>query len=343
MMENIDQKTSGNSLDENDDISLLSKENGSEWIWRQQDDEKLLKCVRKVPPGRPRRWERITDEMNSWDTPRADPNFATGGGAEGEGGPPQGQPERKDNDSDLSHPQFSKEEVLGRLGTMFNRQSEIHVQEEEIAALIKPLNTLFQDHPFSMLQELSQNERRNNHFQAEQLVFGETDLTWFLKTMLLLRKLFGHFTENGGKFWDVGCAGGKLLFAAALCHSFDMCFGFEILQSLYDEARVLHMKYEREVKPTLREAKQRVHFEIQKRDALVVEGGWDEVTFIIIHVCWRDTKILNNIQEKLERMPTGSICISVAKPFVSDNWVRLALSHMPASWGRATVYVWEKQ
>lgn len=249
----------------------------------------------------------------------------------------------------LDHPRFSKEDVLNRLSVLFNEKGGMYVQEEETAKVTTLLDKLFEEeYSYAALRALSQEERREKHLQDERLVYAEADPAWFVRALLLLRKLHGHLADGGGgggkdRFWDPAAGAGKLGFAAALVHNFEMIFCYEILESLSGAARRLLIKYDKEIKPTLRDSKKRIHIELQHRDALAVEGGWESATLVFVHACWRSAADLETLQAKLERMPAGALAITVAKPYVSDgSWERLLVTSMPATWGQAVVYIWEK-
>ena len=216
-------------------------------------------------------------------------------------------------------------------------------REDELNNLEDIFEHIYEDVPGHVAKMNSRKERETTGLNVPSLTYGEILFRPFAEVMY---KLYDYGFPKPDpearthKFVDLGSGSGRPVFAAALCHPFDNCVGYEILEGLSEVANNLKNHWENEVKATAPEYAQSTEFEFVHGDLL--EMSWSDADVVFMNSTCFDDELLAKIQPMIDQMQKGTFVITTTKPLKSYLWQVIEKNRFEEAWGAATVFIHTK-
>lgn len=195
----------------------------------------------------------------------------------------------------------------------------------KLKRIIKKINNLYKDTPTYSLSKQARSTQDNN----PNLVYGELSIKSFIYLLALLAK------PNGCKILDIGCGDAKLLHSAALFFKHINITGIEIVPEVYQVAQDKLNQLQSEIKDNHNQVK------IINEDA----STYSLQNFNIVYMCLSALEDPNwqAIVKQLESLKPGSKVISIARKINHPNFKPIYIAVHPASWGPASVYIYQRE
>ncbi|GLD97927.1 hypothetical protein PINS_up006624 [Pythium insidiosum] len=207
---------------------------------------------------------------------------------------------------------------------------------------------LYAEFPFRVARDASRKERKDNEYISMSLVYGEIAFSPFKTVVDQLRRWHRVLVRPGGVFLDIGSGTGKAVFAAALAHDFDACFGIEILESLHAIATHVHQNvWERVIKKqyALSMQKKRTRITFTLGDALDVDWPSSPDLVFLNSTCFTRS-LLRELTKKLSMVcKPGAIVITGTHALPDQhNFEHLrSMTVAQDTWGDATWFIHRKK
>ncbi|KAE9336822.1 hypothetical protein PF008_g12844 [Phytophthora fragariae] len=217
------------------------------------------------------------------------------------------------------------------------------LSEETMAAMTQIFETLYQEHPLQVAKKASREERREREYISMSLVYGEIAFVPFKVVLDVLKRWHHVLKKPGGTFLDIGSGSGKAVFAAALLHDFDACYGIEVLEGLHAISQEVLGRWEKFIKPNfaLSMQKKRTRITFVQGDALVVDWPAHVDLGFLNSTCFGE-RLMHALARKLaQSCKSGAIVITATHKLPdAQNFVELRqLTVTQEAWGDATWYL----
>ncbi|KAG7389262.1 hypothetical protein PHYPSEUDO_010820 [Phytophthora pseudosyringae] len=217
------------------------------------------------------------------------------------------------------------------------------LSEETVATLTQIFETLYQDHPLHVSKRTSREERREREYISMSFVYGEIAFVPFKVVLDVLKRWHHVLNKPGGTFLDIGSGSGKAVFAAALLHDFDACYGIEVLEGLHAISQQVLQRWEKTIKPTfaLSMQKKRTRISFSQGDALAVDWPANVDVVFLNSTCFGE-RLLYSLARKLAQCcKPGAIVITATHKLPdTQNFAELRqLTVTQETWGDATWYL----
>lgn len=175
------------------------------------------------------------------------------------------------------------------------------------------------------------------------LVYGEIAFVPFKVVLDVLKRWHHVLKKPGGTFLDIGSGSGKAVFAAALLHDFDACYGIEVLEGLHGISQEVLQRWEKLIKPNfaLSMQKKRTRITFTQGDALVVDWPANVDLVFLNSTCFGE-RLMHALARKLALCcKSGAIVITATHKLPdAQNFVELRqLTVTQEAWGDATWYL----
>ncbi|EGZ14926.1 hypothetical protein PHYSODRAFT_506723 [Phytophthora sojae] len=212
-----------------------------------------------------------------------------------------------------------------------------------MAAMTQIFKTLYQEHPLQVAKKASREERREREYISMSLVYGEIAFVPFKVVLDVLKRWHHVLKKPGGTFLDIGSGSGKAVFAAALLHDFDACYGIEVLEGLHGISQEVLQRWEKLIKPNfaLSMQKKRTRITFTQGDALVVDWPANVDLVFLNSTCFGE-RLMHALARKLALCcKSGAIVITATHKLPdAQNFVELRqLTVTQEAWGDATWYL----
>ena len=156
-----------------------------------------------------------------------------------------------------------------------------------------------------------------------------------------------YLLKTGGKskVVDLGSGTGRVLFAAALTHSFAYAVGIEIVHGLHAQALQNWKRWnENELIGASRVIEPGTKFHFICGDMAEYQDMIDDASLVIVHATLFDEKLMDVVQQLCESCFSGDAACStwfvmVSKPLRGPRFETLSVEHCRMSWGYACVYI----
>ncbi|OWZ04448.1 hypothetical protein PHMEG_00023646 [Phytophthora megakarya] len=213
--------------------------------------------------------------------------------------------------------------------------------------LTQIFETLYQEHPLQVAKKTSRDERREREFISMSLVYGEIAFVPFKVVLDVLKRWHHVLTKPGGTFLDIGSGSGKAVFAAALLHDFDACYGIEVLEGLHAISQDVLQRWEKSIKPNfaLSMQKKRTRISFTQGDALIVDWPANVDLVFLNSTCFGE-RLMYALTRKLAlTCKSGAVVITATHKLPdTQNFVELRqLTVTQEAWGDATWYLHRKK
>ncbi|KAG6616360.1 Histone-lysine N-methyltransferase [Phytophthora cinnamomi] len=217
------------------------------------------------------------------------------------------------------------------------------LSEETMAVMTQIFETLYQEHPLQVAKKASREERREREYISMSLVYGEIAFVPFKVVLDVLKRWHHVLKKPGGTFLDIGSGSGKAVFAAALLHDFDACYGIEVLEGLHAISQEVLQRWEKLIKPNfaLSMQKKRTRISFTQGDALVVDWPANVDLVFLNSTCFGE-RLMHALSRKLTQCcKSGAIVITATHKLPdAQNFVELRqLTVTQEAWGDATWYL----
>jgi len=217
------------------------------------------------------------------------------------------------------------------------------LSEETVALVTQIFETLYLEHPLQVAKKASREERHEREYISMSLVYGEIAFVPF-KVVLDVLKLWHHVLKKpGGVFLDIGSGSGKAVFAAALLHDFDACYGIEVLEGLHAISQQVLQRWEKIIKPNfaLSMQKKRTRVSFTQGDALAVDWPANVDLVFLNSTCFGERLMYALARKLAQCCKSGAIVITATHKLPdAQNFVELRqLTVTQEAWGDATWYL----
>lgn len=228
-----------------------------------------------------------------------------------------------------------------------NTQAVSALSKDAFQLATQAFDALYVEHPLSVAKAASRRERQENQYISMTLVYGEIAFAPLKGVFDILKRWHHVLFKPGGVFLDIGSGSGKAVFAAALIHDFDACFGIEILESLHTISEDVLQIWERRVKRQfpLSIQKKRTRIAFTHGDALEVEWPANADLVFLNSTCFGET-FLRDLTEKITFVcKPGAVIITAthALPDQQNFDLLRTLKVQQETWGDATWYIHRKK
>ncbi|KAF4029595.1 Histone methylation protein DOT1 [Phytophthora infestans] len=244
--------------------------------------------------------------------------------------------EREDNDDDKQVPMISKQPVVVSA-----------LSEETMASLSHIFETLYLEHPLQVSKKASREERRDREFISMSLVYGEIAFEPFKVVLDVLKRWHHVLNKPGGSFLDIGSGSGKAVFAAALLHDFDACYGIEVLEGLHCISQEVLQRWEKIIKPNfaLSMQKKRTRISFTQGDALAADWPANVDLVFLNSTCFGERLMYAFARKLALSCKPGAIVITATHklPDTQNFSVLRQLTVTQEAWGDATWYLHRKK
>ncbi|KAH7491279.1 hypothetical protein PRIC2_013899 [Phytophthora ramorum] len=217
------------------------------------------------------------------------------------------------------------------------------LSEETMASLTQIFETLYQEHPLQVAKKTSREERREREFISMSLVYGEIAFVPFKVVVDVLKRWHHVLIKPGGVFLDIGSGSGKAVFAAALLHDFDACYGIEVLEGLHAISHEVLQRWESIIKPnfSLSLQKKRTRISFTQGDALAVDWPANIDLVFLNSTCFGERLMYALARKLAQCCKAGAIVITATHKLPdTQNFVELRqLTVTQEAWGDATWYL----
>ncbi|GMF38389.1 unnamed protein product [Phytophthora fragariaefolia] len=221
------------------------------------------------------------------------------------------------------------------------------LSEEALAAMTQIFETLYQEHPLRVAKKASREERREREYISMSLVYGEIAFVPFKVVLDVLKRWHHVLIKPGGSFLDIGSGSGKAVFAAALLHDFDACYGIEVLEGLHAISQEVLQRWDKIIKPnfTLSMQKKRTRISFTQGDALVVDWPANVDLVFLNSTCFGERLMYALARKLAQHCKSGAIVITATHKLPdAQNFVELReLTVTQEAWGDATWYLYRKK
>ena len=201
---------------------------------------------------------------------------------------------------------------------------------------------------------VSKKEREERGIKDSTLVYGEVTFKALGTVLEKIKKVYGlpnvgssgveGFLQEGqrGVFYDLGSGTGKPVVAAAIAHTFDVCYGIEILEGLYSISLDVLNAYNTRGKAKLNRTTD-THVQMMLGNMLSFEvKDWRDGDVIFLNSTCYDENIMMTIAKMARGLKKGAFLISLTKQLPSDDFVVLEYEMYKMSWGDATIFLSQK-
>lgn len=151
--------------------------------------------------------------------------------------------------------------------------------------------------------------------------------------------------SNNGKFFDLGCGVGQLVYTAAMINEdkFITCGGIEIISNLLDRGVKRLLRFNNTIKQNFPTNVKNMKF-IWSNDNLFKNDVWHDSSFLIIHWTAFSNKQVKELSDLLSVCKEGTQIITITHPIhnIHNDYLLLIKDQCIVSWGDADFYVYEK-
>ncbi|TMW59142.1 hypothetical protein Poli38472_007287 [Pythium oligandrum] len=206
---------------------------------------------------------------------------------------------------------------------------------------------LYSDFPHRVAKETSRRERKQNGYISMSLVYGEIAYGPFKSVIDEIKHCHYALQKPGGVFLDIGSGSGKAVFAAALAHDFDACYGIEILEGLHSISQVVLNDWDRRIKrlPSISLQKKRMRIEFAYGDALEMDWPANVDVFFLNSTCFTASFFRELTKKLAMSCKPGAVIITAthALPDTTNFDLLRELLVPQEAWGTATWFVQRKK
>jgi SAM-dependent methyltransferase len=208
--------------------------------------------------------------------------------------------------------------------------------------------------PVALGKAVSKKEREEKKTKDSTLVYGEITFDALGTVFEKIKKVYGlpnvgasgveGFMQEGqrGVFYDLGSGTGKPVVGAAIAHTFDVCYGIEILEGLYSISLDVLNAYNSRGKAKLNRTND-THVQMMLGDMLSFDvKDWRDGDIIFINSTCYDETIMKTLAKMSRGLKKGAFVISLTKQFPSDEFQVLEYEMYKMSWGDATIFISQK-
>jgi SAM-dependent methyltransferase len=208
--------------------------------------------------------------------------------------------------------------------------------------------------PITLGKSVSKKEREETGNKAPTLVYGEITFQALGVALEKIKKVYGKpdvgdsgatgFMQEGqrGVFYDLGCGTGKPVVAAAIAHTFDVCYGIEILEGLYSVALDVLNAYNTRGKAKLNRSMD-THVQMMLGSFLNFSvKDWRDADVLYINSTCFDENIMMGLAKLARGLKKGAFVITLTKQLPSDEFAVLEYEMQKMSWGDATLFILQK-
>lgn len=225
----------------------------------------------------------------------------------------------------------------------------VATKEANDSAQQELFNTIFAEYPHSVARDVSRQERKDNDYVSLSLVYGEVVFAPFKRVIDQLIRQNLVLTKPGGVFLDIGSGSGKAVFAAALSHDFDACYGIEILEGLHGISQEVVVNWDKKLKKQVSISMQKKRTRISFLHGDALELDWPSTPpadLIFMNSTCFDQRLLRELTKKLNVyckpgaiVITGTHALPDTQSF--DNLGIMAVEQ--EAWGEATWFIHRKK
>lgn len=237
---------------------------------------------------------------------------------------------------------LSKFEIFSYMRSLHHTASSVVVDHHEqsiseIERVVKLLCDLYANHPCTSVTELSQQCRRRKCNSDEALAYAEIDILSFVRLLKKCQRIHGHLLSSG-RFWDLGAGKAQAILAAAQLHDFDSVTGVEVVEDVCALGKDIVKTYSESILPTQSQSKRSMKVEMIMADAKLIK--WEKEATVILAFANFSSSTMDELRERADGLPVGSLCISIGQPIVVEKmWGLLAIEKVETTYGTATAYV----
>ncbi|ETI39423.1 hypothetical protein L914_14402 [Phytophthora nicotianae] len=241
----------------------------------------------------------------------------------------------------------SEEEELSVISSPTNQPVVSALSEETMTSLTQIFETLYLEHPLKVSKKASRDERRDREFISMSLVYGEIAFEPFKVVLDVLKRWHHVLNKPGGIFLDIGSGSGKAVFAAALLHDFDACYGIEVLEGLHSISQEVLQRWEKIIKPNcaLSLQKKRTRISFTRGDALTMDWPANADVVFLNSTCFGE-RLMYALARKLALCCKPGAIVITATHKLPDTQNFAELRHLTVTqeaWGDATWYLHRKK
>jgi SAM-dependent methyltransferase len=190
---------------------------------------------------------------------------------------------------------------------------------------------------------VSQQERNDDCLTDEALVYGELNYEIFATMYEKITKAWGGAPQ--GKFFDLGCGVGQLVYTAAMINEnkFEACGGIEVIGNLLDRGVKRMLRWDTKVKVNFPNEVKNTRM-LWANEDLFKSAVWHDATFLVIHWTAYSNKQVAALSDQLRVCKEGTHIITITHPIINndDDFELLVKDECVTSWGDADFFVYEK-
>lgn len=252
------------------------------------------------------------------------------------------------DDGDLGN--NSSRQTEGRTPLPTGRRRASVTPEELAVSPDEAFEMLYADHPLTVSRQASRAERRDKQYVALSFVYGEIAFAPFRSVLDKLKRWHHILPKPGGVFLDIGSGSGKAVFAAALLHDFDACFGIEVLEQLVGISTAVLHKWEKQLRPSLPMQKRRTRITFTLGDAATCDWPAQAAAADLVFInstCFSE-RLRRDLATRLAVvLKPGAVVITATHALptsVSSSFEMLRQLIVPQeAWGNATWFMHRKK
>jgi SAM-dependent methyltransferase len=179
---------------------------------------------------------------------------------------------------------------------------------------------------------ISSKARKKIMSSDKALTYGEVVPQEFFKILSEVNP------KPGEVFYDLGSGLGKAVFLASLFFDFSKIVGIELLDDLCQASQSVLTRFEKEIKPNLREKNQVISFE----NANFLDVDFSDADIVFTHSTCFNEETLDSLSRRAERLKPGAWVISITKTLHSPFLALFKSGEYYMNWGKATGYFYQK-
>lgn len=208
--------------------------------------------------------------------------------------------------------------------------------------------------PTTLGKAVSKKEREAKDNKDSTLVYGEITFEALGTVIEKIKKIYGKPNEGSsgvlgilqegqrGVFYDLGSGTGKPVVAAAIAHTFDICYGIEILEGLYSVSLDVLNAYNTRGKAKLNRTTD-THVQMTLGSFLSFSvKDWRDADVVFVNSTCFDENIMLQLAKLARGLKKGAFFISLTKQIPSEEFAVLEYSMYKMSWGEATIFICQK-
>lgn len=204
-----------------------------------------------------------------------------------------------------------------------------HVNIDKAKKIFKDLFDLVDGRAMSL------KEREDQELKSKSFVYGEVVPESFYELISDLDP------QPGQVFYDLGHGTGKAVILAHLLWDFKKCVGIELLDTLYNASIQVHNRYEKEIRPKIRQTVGDREIVLLKGD--ILEANISDADIVFMNsTCFQDD-LMALLEKKLEEVHANVHIISLSKPLKSPWYYQYKHKMYDFSWGQATAFYHRKR